>query len=246
MSTTTLSRPTKRVGMTSTRKISLTAGLLYLLTFVSIPTLSLFKAPRADGFILTAGPDNPVLIGGLLEIVVAFAGMGTALALYPVLKRQNHGAALAFVASRTYEAATLFVGVVAILSIVSLRQSGIGADGLAAAQGLVAQRDWAFLLGGGFVPGVNALILGTLLYRSRLVPRFLPTMALIGGPLIIASVVMVTFGLFEQVSPISAAIGMLVAVWELSLGLWLTFKGFKSTPITRAIDAEKAAQIAAA
>ena len=80
--------------MASSRKISLVAGLLYLLTFVSIPTLFLYGQVKGANYIIGAGPDTAAIIGGVLEIIVALAGIGTAVALFPVLKRQNEGVAL--------------------------------------------------------------------------------------------------------------------------------------------------------
>ena len=112
-----------------------------------------------------------MIFGGVLEIIVALAGIGTAVVLYPVVKRQNEAAALGFVGVRVLEASTIFLCVVSLLSVVTLRQAGVGADGLLASQALVAFHDWIFLLGQGFLPAVNALLLGSLLYQSRLVPR---------------------------------------------------------------------------
>src|SRR4051794_7249188 len=123
--TTNVVRATATKGrpMTSPRKTALAAGLFYLLSFVSIPTLVLYGAVRAPNYILGPGPDTSVLIGAILEVIVGLAGIGTAVALFPVLKRQNEGVALGLVASRTLEAATLFAGVVCLLAVVSLRQA---------------------------------------------------------------------------------------------------------------------------
>jgi branched-subunit amino acid transport protein AzlD len=122
-----------------------------------------------------------VIFGGVLEIIVALACIGTAVVLYPVVKRQNEAAALGFVGVRVLEASTIFLCVVSLLSVVTLRQAGVGADGLLASQALVAFHDWIFLLGQGFLPAVNALLLGSLLYQSRLVPRVLPVIGFIGA-----------------------------------------------------------------
>ena len=181
---------TKRVPMDSLRKTALVAGVIYLITFVSIPTLALYGPVRNDpNYIVGPGPDTPVLFGGVLEIIVALACIGTAVALYPVVKRQNEGVALGFVGARVLEAAAIFAGVVSLLSIVTLRQAGAGADALVTGQALVALHNWTTLLGQSFLPAVNALLLGSLLYRSRLVPRVIPLLGLIGAPLLVASVV---------------------------------------------------------
>ena len=159
---------TKRVPMDSLRKTALVAGILYLATFVSIPILALYTPVLNDpNWVTGPGPDTPILIGGVLEVIVALAGIGTAVALYPVVKRQNGGVALGFVGTRVLEAAALFAGVVALLSVVTLRQSGAGADAVVTGQALVAQYGWSFLLGGSLMPAMNALLLGSLLYRLR-------------------------------------------------------------------------------
>src|SRR6266566_4765765 len=141
--------------MSPHRKTSLAAGVLYLLTFVSIPTLALYGSVKGANYILGAGPDTGALVGALLEIIVALAGIGTAVALYPVLKRQNEGVAMGFIASRTLEAAGLFAGVMCVLSVVSLRQAGAGAESLVTSHALVTMYDRIFLISGGFVPAVK-------------------------------------------------------------------------------------------
>ena len=169
----------KRAPMSSLRKTSLVAGVFYLLTFVSIPTLGLYSSVRGPNYILGPGPDTPVILGAILEMIVALAGIGTAVTLYPVLRRQNEGLAMGFVGSRVLEAATIYAGIVSLLSVVTLRQAGAGAGALATGQALAAQYYWMFLFGQSFIPAVNAVLLGSLLYQSRLVPRALPVLGFI-------------------------------------------------------------------
>jgi hypothetical protein len=223
---------TKRVPMGSLRKTALVAGLLYLLTFVSIPTLGLYAAVRGPNYIIGPGPDNPVILGAMLEMIVALACIGTAVTLYPVLKRQNEGVALGFVGVRVLEAATIYSGITSLLSIVSLRQAGAGAGALVTGQALAAQYYWTFLFGQGFLPAMNALLLGSLLYQSRLVPRVLPLLGFIGAALLITAWTATLFGLVEQVSPATAIATIPIALWEFSLGIYLVAKGFKPSHIT--------------
>jgi len=237
-----------KAPMNFMRKNSLVAGAFYLLTFVSIPTLALYTSVRDPNFIVGPGPDTSVFVGGLLEIIVALAGIGTAIALYPVVKRQNEGVALGFVASRVLEASATLASVACLLSVVSLRQAGAGAGALVIGQALVAMYDRIFLLGQSLMPAVNALLLGSLLYRSRLVPRALPLLGLIGAPLLIASDVAVLLDLIGRTSAPAALSAMPVALWELSLGIWLVVKGFRPSPIlfTDTRDAEVSGSIASA
>jgi Domain of unknown function (DUF4386) len=224
----------------TTRRTALVAGIFYLITFVaSIPAVFLL-APVLDNadYIVSAGADTRVLWGCFLDLVNALACIGTAVALFPVVKRQNEAVALGFVTSRMLEAAIILIGVVSLLAVVTLRQDLAGAPGTDTAslvttgQALVAVRDWTFLLGPGLMPGINALLLGWLLYRSGLVPRVIPLMGLIGAPLLIASATATLFRGNDPVTVLAAIATVPIFLWELSLGLWLVVKGFKPSPIT--------------
>jgi hypothetical protein len=222
----------KEIAMDSLRKTALAAGVLYLVTFVSIPTLALYRPVRDPDYIVGPGPGTGVIWGVVLEMIVALACIGTAVVLYPVVKRQNESLALGFVAARTLEAATIVAGVVILMSMVTLRAAGAGPEALVTGKALAAMHDWTFLLGQGFLPAVNALLLGSLMYQSRLVPRILPLLGLIGAPLLATAAAGTLFGVWDQVSPLSGLLTLPIAVWELSLGVWLVVKGFKPSPIT--------------
>jgi hypothetical protein len=230
---------TKLVPMDTLRKTAFVAGALYLITFAtSIPARLLYGPVRNDpNYILGLGADTQVLFAGFLDMVLALACIGTAVALYPIVKRQNEGVALGFVAARTLEASIIVAGVVSLLSVVSLRQAGAGADALVTSQALVASYEWTFLFGPGFMAAVNAALLGSLMYRSGLVPRIIPLVGLIGAPLLLASDVAIMFGLWEQFSLPAGIATLPVALWELSLGVYLVVKGFKPSPITAGITA---------
>lgn len=218
---------TERAPMSSGRKTSLVAGILYLLTFVSIPTIALYGSIHEPNYIVGPGPDTAIIIGGILEIIVALAGIGTAVTLYPVLRKQNEGFALGLVAARILESGTIFVGVTFLLSIVTLRQAGAGADALTTSQALVALYDRIFLLGQSFMPAVCDMLLGFLLYKSRLVPRTLSLIGMIGAPLLIAGYMAVLFGVVGRHAPLAALSAVPVALFEFSLGIYLIVKGFR-------------------
>lgn len=220
-----------RSAMTADRKTALAGGVLYLLTFSSIPRLVLYGPLLNDpAFVLGAGPDTGVLWGAFLEILVSIAIVGTGTILFPVVRRQHEGIALSFAAARIIEAGIILVGVLSLLAVVTLRQADGDPGSLVTAQrGLVGIQTWAFLLGQGLIPGINALLLGSLIYKGRLVPRIIPALGLIGGPLMISSVLGQLVGVNTQYSPWSLIALVPIFAWELSLGLWLTFKGFRST-----------------
>lgn len=218
--------------MSPNRKTALAAGILYLLTFVSIPAQGgLYSAVRGANYILGAGPDTSAFVGAILELIVALACMGTAVALYPVLKRQNEGVALGFIGSRTIEGAMIFAGVACLLTVVSLRQAGAGPAALVTSHALVSMYDRLFLVGQSLMPAVNAVLLGSLLYRARLVPRVLPLLGLIGAPLLIAGDAAVLFDLIGRTSTPALVSALPIALWEFSLGVWLTVRGFNRSPI---------------
>jgi hypothetical protein len=242
MTNAVTTRPRKGVPMDSMRKTALVAGLLYLITFIAgIPPAAFLLGPVLDNpnYIVSSGADSQVLFGAFLDLVNALACIGTAVALYSVVKRQHEGVALGFVTTRMFEAAIIVIGVISILAVVTLRQTGAaGADAatlVTLGQALVAVRDGAHLLGPGVIPGLNALLLGYLMYRSRLVPRLIPAMGLIGAPLFLVAISASILGFKEQVSVLYGIAVIPIALWELSLGLWLTFKGFNaSAPILAA------------
>ncbi|SBV26124.1 protein of unknown function [Micromonospora krabiensis] len=221
--------------MDSTRRTALVAGGFYVLTFVSIPTVALYGPVHDADYILGTTSETPVVIGGVLEVIVALACIGTAVALYPVLKRHGETRALGFVSARILEAAGIFVGVASLLTLVTLRRADAGADALVTGQTLVAFYDSIFLLSQGFLPAVNALLLGSLLYQARLVPRLLPVLGLVGAPLLVVSDLGTLFGLWDRLSPVAAVAALPIAVWEFSLGVYLIVRGFRPTALTAGV-----------
>jgi hypothetical protein len=176
----------------------------------------------------------------LLEVLLIIANVGTAVALFPVLKRQNEGLALGYVTARLVECTYIAIGIVSLLAVVTLRQDFAGAAGgdassfVTAGKSLVAVHDWTFLLGPGFIVGVgNGLILGWLMYRSGLVPRPMALLGLIAGPVLCAGGIAVLFGVIGPDSALKALAAAPEFVWELSLGIYLMVKGFRPSGIER-------------
>jgi Domain of unknown function (DUF4386) len=221
------------------RRTARTAGVLYLITFVSIPTLALYGPVKDQAdFVLGVGSDTGLMWGALSEIVVGLAGIGTAVVLFPVLKRQSEAAALGLVTARVVETVLIFSGVISLLSILTLRNDVAGTAGadpaalLTIGSSHVAVYNWTFLLSQSLMPVACDLLLGYLLYRSRLVPRILPIVALVGAPLLLASDIAVFFGAYAQVSPLAGLAALPVAAFEFALGVWLVVKGFDpSSPL---------------
>jgi hypothetical protein len=240
-STTAHMTTAPRAPVDWTRKYAFAAGTFYLITFAaSIPAAFYFITPVLNdpSYIVSAGADTRVVIGCLLDAVNALACIGTAVAVYPVVRRLNESLALGFVTSRMFEAAVIMIGVVSLLAVVTLRQDVAGTTGadqaslVTTGQALVAVRDYTFQFGPNISAAINGLLFGTILYRSRLVPRILPTMGLLAAPLLLAASVATIFGLTEQGSVWFAPGGALIFVWELSVGIYMVVKGFKPSPKT--------------
>jgi hypothetical protein len=229
-------------GIAAPRTIALVTGVLFVITYVtSIPPVLFLYAPLLGDphYIVGAGADNSVLWGVFLELLLIVANIGTAVVLFPLLKRVNEIFALGFVTARVIESVFIAVGVLSILTLVTLRQDFGGATGADAAtlvtigQSLVALHGWTFQLGPGFVVGIgNGLLLGYLMYRSALVPRGMAALGLIAGSVLLARFVGILFGVVEPGSVLGSIMVVPEFIWELLLGIWLIVKGFKPSPIT--------------
>jgi Domain of unknown function (DUF4386) len=211
--------------VTSLRKTALAAGVLYLLTFVGsiVAGLALGPAQNDPSQSLATIPDTQVRIAAVFELLNAITCFGTAVAVFSIVRREHEGLAIGFVATRLFEAATIVVGIIALLTIVTLRQNG---DSLAAVEpALVAVRFWSVVIGPGMA-AFNALMFGTLLYRSGLVPRTIPALGIVGAPIYISWTVGTMLGVTGP-GTVWQAIGVApFFFWELAVGLWMTFKGF--------------------
>jgi hypothetical protein len=189
--------------------------VLYLITFVTAIAAAVLYQPVLDhpvGYIRGAGQDTRIVFGALLELLLIIANIGTAVVIFPIVKRQNEQLALGYVTERLFECTFILVGYT-----------------------LAAIKDWTFLLGPGWVVGWgNGLILGYLMYSSGLVPRRLAWLGLVGGPLIILSGTLVMFDVADAGGALQGIATIPEFLWELSLGIYCTAKGFRpSSPILR-------------
>ena len=216
--------------------------MLYLITFLTSISAALLYSPLLDdpvGYVAGTGNDLQVLFGALLELLLIIANIGTAVVIVPIMRRLNEELAIGYVTARLFECTFILVGIVSVLAIVSLRNQVAGPAEGTVAYTLAAIKDWTFLLGPGWVVGWgNGLILGYLMYRSGLVPRGAAWLGLIGGPLIIASGTAILLGGNQPSDALHALQGILTIpefLWELFLGLYCTFKGFRpSSPLLQA------------
>jgi hypothetical protein len=222
------------------------AGVFFLITEVTaIAGVLLYGSVLGtpDFIVSTTVDDTGVRAGAFLEVLLAIAVVGTAVTLYPIVKRQNEGMALGHVAGRIIEATIIAVGAISLLAVMTMRDHVAGTTGAESAvavtvgQSLVAVHDWTFVFGPKLALGVNTVLLAYLMYRSRLVPRAIAVLGLVGGSLIFASGTAVLFGLYEDLSIPGVAAAAPVLAWELSVATWMIVKGFKPSPITADLTA---------
>jgi hypothetical protein len=221
------------------RRVARIAGIFMVITFISIPALPLYdQVLHHTNFVASAGGNARVYVGALFEILTLIAGIGMAVTLYPVLRRQSQSLALGYVTVRVVESCLIAVGIVSLLAVVTLRRDLAGATGvdhaslILSGRSLVAVHDATFLLGPAFCAAIgNGLILGFLMLRSGLVPRRFAQFGMAGGSLALVTALLVLFGAYSQSSGASFILTLPEAVWELSLGIYLIVKGFKPSPI---------------
>jgi len=223
-----------------TRRIAVVAGVFFIVAAVAaVIGLALYGPVLNDpNYIVTGSAnDTRVFLGAFFEVIVAIAVMGTAVTLFPIVKKQNESVALGYVAGRITESMIIVVGIISLLTVVTLRQEFAGATGADAAslvvagKSLVAIHNWTFLFGPSLAIGVNTLLLAYLMFRSQLVPRIIPVLGLIGGPVIFAAGTAELFGLFQQISVWGGIAAIPVTIWEMSLAVYMIVKGFKLSPI---------------
>ena len=206
-------------------------GVLYLITYVtSIPALLLYEPALRHpvAFIAGEGNVNKIYLGALLELLLIVANIGTAVVIFPIMRRQFEELSLGYVTARIIECTFILVGIVAMLGIATLQQENAGAAEGTVAYTLAAIKDWTFLLGPGWVVGLgNGLILGYMMYRTALVPRWATWFGLVGGPLIIISGTVVMFGGDHGGGSFQGLATIPEFLWELFLGVYCTIWGFR-------------------
>src|SRR4051812_6859099 len=224
-------------------------GWLFVAPYVP-PTaakVALYPPLFEGNYITGPGQDSRVLWGAFLEAILIIANIGSATAAYTVLKRRYPNLALSFVAARIMESVFIGVGILCVLTVVTLRQDYAAGDspvGLAAVgDALLVMQQWTFNLGPAFVVGVgNGCILGFIMYRTGLVPRRLAMFGVVGGPLIIATGSAAVLGLIEPGGAIQQLSAAPEFIWELGLGIYLVVKGFKTPNANTAHPAPELAQ----
>jgi len=233
----------------STRRSAVVAGVFFIVAAVAAIIGLTLEGPVLNDsryIVASSGADARVILGAFFEVLLAISVIGTAVTLFPILRRQNESIALGYVAGRVVEAVVIVVGIISLLSVVTLRKDfagGAGVDApslIVAGKSLVVIHNWTFLFGPSLAIGVNTLLLAYLMYTARLVPWIIPVLGLVGGPVIFASGTAEMFGFYQQISVWGSIGAIPVFLWEMSLAVWMIAKGFNPSAITALANAVRA------
>lgn len=222
------------------RKSAVIVGILFILAAVAsiIGGLVLYKPILGTDY-LTAGSQqaNGVILGALMELILVVSAVGTAATMFPILRKHNETVAIWHLIFRFLEAVIITVGVISVLSLVTLSRDFTAAGAAdaasfhAAGTALKAIHDWTFMLGPNFMLGINTMMYSWIFYQSRLVPRFIPMLGMTGSVLILLSALLVMFGVIEQVSAWGALLALPIFANEMILAVWLILKGFHPSAV---------------
>ncbi|MDQ0822472.1 hypothetical protein QFZ79_000210 [Arthrobacter sp. V4I6] len=233
--------------MNATRRAAVVTGVFFLLTEISAIGGMILYGPLLAGtdYIVSTGTDTNVLLGAMFEIVLVISNVGTAIAVYPIVRRHSESLALGYLGARLLESAIIVVGIISLLTVVTLKQDLAGTSDadpatlVTVGRSLLAIHEWTFLFGPNFALGTATLLLASLMFTSRLVPRAIAVLGLAGGALVSGSAVAVMFGAYEQLSMVGFLVALPVFAWEVSLAVWLILKGFSPSALA-AINAPRA------
>jgi hypothetical protein len=228
-------------SMSALRKIAIATGILYLITHVTsiVAGIQYDFILKDPAYITGSGPATALLVAAFLEVILVLANVGTGTLPFPILKQQNEGIALSYLSLRVLEAGIIAVGILPILALVTLRQQAASADPAVLApigQALVSLHEGTMRLATNFIYGAHTVLLAYLLYKSRLVPRFIPVLMLIGGPAVLLLGTAVMFGLVPPTSPLAGVAALSALSWELSFATWLIFKGFNPSAAASSLE----------
>jgi hypothetical protein len=224
--------------MKSYRGNAIAVGVLFIAcsaaSILSIVPLGATVGAPVD-FAKLAGSDNAVVMTALIEFVWAATGMGIAIALYPVLRLFNPALALGSVVGRVVENVFVLVGALSLLALLTVSQQAAGSAASSSFQvtgdALVAVRDWVH----GFVAmipfGIGSLMYSYVLYRSRLIPRWLSGWGFVGAALSLVATVYAGFTQDFGFTTVNSVLSAPIGLQEMVLAVWLIVKGFNLSAV---------------
>ena len=226
--------------MNSNKKSAKIVGVLFILAAVTAVIGLLLYDPILNGpdyLIKGSEHANQVILGAVFELILVVSAIGTSTTMFPFLRKYNETIALWHVCFRFLEAVIITIGVISVLSLLTLSREFVASGAtdttsfLASGILLKAVHDWTFLLGPNLMLGINTIMYSYIFYKSRLVPRFISILGMTGATLVFAAGLLEMFGVFSQVSVWGGILSLPVAANEMILAVWLIFKGFNESAI---------------
>jgi hypothetical protein len=226
--------------MKSNKKAAKIVGVLFILAAVSAVAGVILYNPILNGsdYLMNGSKHaNQIILGALMELILVVSAIGTATTMFPILRRYNETIALWHVSFRFLEAIVITVGVISVLSLLTLSREFVaaGVPDIASFQTsgtvLKAIHEWTFMLGPNFMLGINTMMYSYIFYKTKLVPRFIPILGMTGAALVFVCALLVMFGVIEQVSVWGGVLALPVAANEMILAVWLIVKGFNSSAL---------------
>jgi hypothetical protein len=226
--------------MKANKKSALLVGVLFILAAVTAIIGLLLYDPILNGpDYLMKGSEhaNQVILGALMELMLVVSAVGTATTMFPILRKYNETVALWHLCFRFLEAIIITIGIISVLSLLTLSRefAAAAAPDTASfhASGIVlkAIHDWTFMLGPLFMLGINTMMYSYIFYKSKLVPRFISILGMTGATLVFLCALLVMFGVIQQVSAWGAVLALPVAANEMILAVWLIVKGFNLSEV---------------
>lgn len=226
--------------MSSNQKAAKIVGVLFLLAALSAVIGLLLYDPilnSSDYLIKGSENANQVTLGALLELILVVSVIGTATTMFPILRKYNETIALWHVYFRFLEAVIITIGIISVLSLLTLSQNFVTA-GVADASSyqasgtlLKAIHDWTFMLGPLFMLGINTIMYSYIFYKLKLVPRPLSILGMSGAVMVFINALLVLFGVVEQLSA-WGIMALPIAAFEMILAVWLLVKGFNESALS--------------
>jgi hypothetical protein len=216
------------------RNAKVTGVFFIMATVTAIIGVKLYDPILLDPNYLNTGVrnSNQIVLGAIFESILAISAVGTAIMMYPYLKKFNESWGLGYVSFRMFEVVFILVGLLSMISIVTLSQEYVNSAQpdlitfQTSAKLLKTIRDWTFVLGPHFMLGVNTFIYSTIFYHSNLVPRKLSILGMTGAVLIFAGAMLEMFGIISPLEGEIIVMALPIALYEMILAVWLIVKGF--------------------
>ncbi len=231
-----------REPVVRSKQRSTITGLFFILaTLTAIVGAKLYDPilTTPDYLINGARYSSQIVMGAVFELVLAIANIGTGIMLFSFLKHYNESLGLAYLVFRLLEVVFILIGVISVLSLLSLSysfadvNSGNGNTYYLIGTSLKSIHSWTVLLGPHFMLGVNTFVYSLAFYKSGLVPKRLAFLGIFGAILIFTAALLLMFSAIPMLSGAHILLTIPVASYEMVLAAWLIVRGFNVDEVTK-------------